>query len=307
MPKLLKHLLVTLLPLLLAPACQTSQPEIAEQAQTTSPATEKANYRAFNTPGDLQNYLRWTPDRRPLISAHRGGPLPGFPENALETFENILNYAPCMIECDVRETEEGILILMHDETLDRTTTGGGEVDQHSLAELKRLFLKDNDGQRTNFRIPTLAEALDWARGRAIIQLDVKRGVNRENVVKAVEKANAESYAMIITYTLPAALQYYQMNNDLMISATARGPDGVGRLAETAIPARNLVVFTGVSEPQQIVFDELHRRGIRAIVGTMGNIDRSAARRGAQVYRKLLQNGADILATDNVILATEAIR
>ena len=86
------------------------------------------HYRDFDSADDLAAALRWTETAPILVSAHRGGPVPGLPENAVETFEYALNHAPALIETDVRRTADGVLVLMHDETLDRTTTGTGRVD-----------------------------------------------------------------------------------------------------------------------------------------------------------------------------------
>ncbi|MEQ8748429.1 MAG: glycerophosphodiester phosphodiesterase family protein, partial [Amphiplicatus sp.] len=62
-----------------------------------------------------------------LVSAHRGGPAPGFPENAVETFARTISLAPALIEIDVAQSADGVLFLMHADRLERTTTGGGEA------------------------------------------------------------------------------------------------------------------------------------------------------------------------------------
>ncbi len=265
------------------------------------------HYRSFDSPAQLQAYLAWTPGKPPLIGAHRGGPMPGFPENAIETFEHVLTYAPCLLEVDVRMTRDGRLILMHDKTLDRTTTGRGLVQDYTYEELRQLHLVDPNGNVTPYKIPTLKAVLQWARGKAILQLDVKEPVTFEQLIDTVELYQAESYVVIITYNLQSALKVHALNPDLMISASAKGVEGTRRLLASAIPPRNLVAFVGVGEPDFQVYQMLHARGIRAILGTFGNLDRKAQRRGAQVYLKLLQNGADILATDNVPLAAQAIQ
>lgn len=265
------------------------------------------NYLSFNDGEALQNYLHWSPDKDPIISAHRGGPMPGFPENCIETFENCLKYAPCMIECDVAKTKDSILVMMHDKTLDRTTTGEGVVGNFTWAELKDLYLWDNDGNVTNFKIPTLTEVLKWARGKAIVELDIKRGIAPEEIVQIIEENHAESYALVITYNLDDAKEYHQLKPDLVISASAKGVEGTQRLIDSGINPRCLVAFTGVYESSAEVYDLLHDNGIMAILGTMGNLDRKAMKQGAKVYQNLVENGADILATDNVDLASKILQ
>jgi glycerophosphoryl diester phosphodiesterase len=265
-----------------------------------------SHYRSFASAEELRSYLAWSPNRTPLVAAHRGGPLPGFPENCIETFENALSYAPCLIECDVRRTADSVLILMHDEELDRTTTGSGRVDEHTLAEIQALRLLDNDGKRTGYVVPTLAEALAWARERAILELDIKRPVSFEEVIDAVREVDAAACVVVIAYDIESAVRFHRLAPDLMISGPAGGEDAVERLLASSIPPENLLGWVGVYEPPPAIYEALHERGIRAIIGTIGNLDRRAEARGARVYAQLLAAGADILATDNVPLAAQVL-
>jgi glycerophosphoryl diester phosphodiesterase len=268
---------------------------------------QNKHYVSFETQEELQTYLRWTPEQPPLISAHRGGPMPAYPENCIATFENTLSYAPCLIECDVRKSKDSILVIMHDSTLDRTTTGKGEVIEYTLKELKKLKLRDNNGKVTPHRIPTLTEILEWARNKAIVELDIKRSVTPEEVVAIIQEKHAESYTIVITYDIQSAVYYHKLNSKLMISASAKGIKGTRILLNCGIESKNLLAFVGVYEPPEEVYRLLHDHGIRAILGTMGNLDRKATTHGFQIYNQLLNKGADILATDNVPLAAVALR
>ena len=276
--------------------CREAQPQ-----PTATPA-----YRAFDTAEQLKDFLHWSPRTTPLISAHRGGPMASFPENALETFDNALRYAPCIIECDISRTRDGILMLMHDETLDRTTNGKGKVSGEDWAALKLLRLKDERGDQTPYRIPTLEETLHWARGKAILTLDIKQGIEPAEIVAAIAAQRAEAYSIVITYNLKTARDYHRLNPNLMISASAGDMEGVSRLLNSEINPANLIVFVGVREPQKTLYSRLHENGIQTILGAIGNYDRQAARRGNHIYVGLLQRGADILATDRVPQAAAAI-
>ncbi|MCP4451769.1 MAG: glycerophosphodiester phosphodiesterase family protein [Planctomycetes bacterium] len=261
---------------------------------------------SFDTPAELHAYLQWRPDRTPLLGAHRGGPRPGFPENCIATFANALTFTPCLIECDVRKSKDGIMVLMHDRSLDRTTTGQGLVENMSLTQLRQLSLVDTQGTVTKHKLPTLAEALQWARGRAILELDIKGTITPEEIIQAIKVQGAERCVVVITYDVPTAQRYYGLNDRLVLSCSTRGVEGVTRLLESRIPAQNLLAFVGVYEPPKEVYGLLHKKAISAILGTMGNLDRKAKVSGIQTYIELLQNGADILATDDVKLASEAI-
>jgi len=106
----------------------------------------------IETVDDLYQFLTYNENRYPLISAHRGGPRGSYPENAVETFEHNAQHQASIIECDIRMTKDSVLVLMHDETLDRTSTGRGRLNQFTFKELQKLRLKDNQGQVTTDRL-----------------------------------------------------------------------------------------------------------------------------------------------------------
>ncbi|MFW6328260.1 MAG: glycerophosphodiester phosphodiesterase family protein, partial [Bacteroidota bacterium] len=114
------------------------------------------------TPNALQKLFEYTNNGVIFLSAHRGGPEPGFPENCIETFENTLSHTYSMMECDPRYTKDSIIILHHDPTLDRTTTGHGKVSDFTFEEIKNLYLKDIQGNETPLKINTLDSALVWS-------------------------------------------------------------------------------------------------------------------------------------------------
>src|SRR5262249_7769247 len=106
-----------------------------------------------------------------LVSAHRGGPARGFAENSIETFEHTLVQAPAFMEVDIARTRDGQLVLMHDDTVDRTTNGTGDVASLTLRQFQALRLKDDGGALLDAHPPSLRQALDWARGRTVLELD----------------------------------------------------------------------------------------------------------------------------------------
>ena len=103
------------------------------------------------TPEGLQELFAPGGDALPLVSAHRGGAGKGFPENCIATFEQTLRHCWSMLEIDPRYTKDHVLVLNHDPTLERTTSGTGRVADHTLEELKQLRLKDL--RRQSHRLP----------------------------------------------------------------------------------------------------------------------------------------------------------
>jgi glycerophosphoryl diester phosphodiesterase len=256
---------------------------------------------------ETRNFYSWNSDRVPLVSAHRGGPYPGFPENSMEAFENTIKNTHAIIEFDVALTRDSVLVLMHDNTLDRTTTGKGQVIDWSYDELQELFLVDMQGNITDFRIPTLDEALTWGKGKTVFTVDIKREVPFELVVEAIKRHQAEPYAAVITYSMEAARKIHRLHPDLMLSVTIRNEEELRRFEGSGIPVNRWIAFTGTAERPKEFNARLHDMGVFTILGVIGNLDRSAIARGNQIYAEFVEKGADILATDRPIEAAEAIK
>ncbi len=101
-----------------------------------------------------------------LKIGHRGAA--GYePENTLRSFRRALELGVDMVELDVRRTKDGHLVVMHDETVDRTTNGSGKVSEMTLAEIMEL-----DAGRAE-KVPTLDEALDIVHGKVSVDIEVK--------------------------------------------------------------------------------------------------------------------------------------
>lgn len=266
-------------------------------------APTKHYYISFKNANEFNNFLNRKTAGFPLISAHRGGPMPGFPENAIETFENATTHQPVIIEFDVALSKDSVLVIMHDDKLDRTSTGTGLIGSYSYKELQKFNLKDNDGKVTDFKIPTLDEVLNWGKNKVLFTIDIKRGVPYKKIVAAVRKTKSESNAIIITYNANQAAEVHRLAPDLMISASARSIADIERLNQIGVPNERIVAFVGTAAPDKTVYEYLHSKGITCILGTMGNLDRSALANPTQnVYENLLSNGADIISTDQLVLA-----
>ena len=105
-----------------------------------------------------------------IVASHRGD-WRNFPENSLEAIDNAIKMGVDIVELDVQRTKDGQLILMHDATLNRTTTGKGAIADTTLAYIKTLKLKNGCAIRTIHNVPTLEEALLHAKGKVMLNLD----------------------------------------------------------------------------------------------------------------------------------------
>jgi len=111
--------------------------------------------------------------KRPLVIAHRGYGSK-YPENTLAAFSAAVDVGAAMVELDVTLTRDRKLIVIHDDTLDRTTDGTGMVSQYDLAELKRFDAGSWLGNRfRGERLPTLEEALDAVGDETALNIEIK--------------------------------------------------------------------------------------------------------------------------------------
>jgi glycerophosphoryl diester phosphodiesterase len=118
--------------------------------------------------------------------AHRGL-APGYPENTLAAFRAAIGLGAEVLEVDLRGTRDGEVVILHDETLERTTNGRGKVMDMPLAELKQLDAGKGE------RIPTYDEVLQLVSGTGInLLLDIKESsvLDKKRIVELTEKHNA---------------------------------------------------------------------------------------------------------------------
>ncbi|MEK7949889.1 glycerophosphodiester phosphodiesterase family protein [Luteolibacter soli] len=114
-------------------------------------------------------------DLHVLVTAHRGGYLSTsgaiLPENSLTAIARSIDHGADILEVDLRSTSDGHLVIMHDDTVSRTTNGSGTVSSMTLAQIKALRLLGPDGKPTTQQVPTFAEVMALAKGKAMVNLD----------------------------------------------------------------------------------------------------------------------------------------
>jgi len=131
----------------------------------------------WDTTGKIAAHYRWSLEqlakkgtKNVLVIAHRCG-WRFAPENSIPAVENCIRMGFDIAELDVKSTKDGHLVIMHDDSIDRTTTGKGRPEDWTLAELKTYKLRSGNGHKTVHIIPTLEELLDVARHKIILDID----------------------------------------------------------------------------------------------------------------------------------------
>ncbi len=108
--------------------------------------------------------------RNVLVISHRGD-WRNWPENSLPAIESAIEQDVDIVEIDIHLTVDSVLVLCHDTTIDRTTTGKGKISGMTYDSLATVFLKTGHGRPTKWKIPTLREALELCRDRVVVNID----------------------------------------------------------------------------------------------------------------------------------------
>lgn len=238
-----------------------------------------------------------------LIASHRAGPAPGYPENAIETLDYATDQGILIHEIDVVESRDGMLFLLHDRTLGRTTTGDGAVADTDWETIGTLNLKDNSGQITEFTPPKLSDVLLWAKSRGVIvELDKKPTTSFRNIISHVRAAEAENNVVLITYNDNQAIEVAGLAPDLMMTAGVNSRDHQQALEAAGVNFDNVVAWMGTRNPNPRAFRAVGNRGVETAFGTLGRPgdrldDQYLADGDASEFQELVDGGLTLLATD----------
>lgn len=213
-----------------------------------------------------------------IVIGHRGAKALAA-ENTLDSIRAAAKCKADLVEVDIRLSRDGNLVLMHDETVDRTTNGRGKVEDLSLEELQSLEVMGS-GER----VPTLREAVELTEElRLGIVVEMKEEGLEELVAKELEGSNA----MVTSFFHSSLLEVKGTSNlktGIIISSLPVRP------VELALWAGADAIFPRKTNPR--LFQEAHRCGIEVYPWTINSIDEASW---------LLRLGADGLVTDDPCL------
>jgi glycerophosphoryl diester phosphodiesterase len=207
------------------------------------------------------------------------------PENTLASFALAAEMGADAVECDVHLSADGVPVVIHDDSLERTTSGRGPVTARTLAELKSL-----DAGRGQ-TIPTLAELLAWCRDRIPLSIEIKNGpiYHRglpDRVVDLVREHGMVDRTSVISFDHFAIRRVKELEPRLAVGAlfAARPIDGPA-IARAAM-ADALLPHWGFATPDFV--ESAHAAGLAVSVWT---VNEEAA------LRTVVDAGVDAIATD----------
>jgi len=207
----------------------------------------------------------WLEYPRPLALAHRGHSI-AFPENTMAAFRAAVEAGADAIESDVHLTADGHLVMLHDETLERTTNGHGPVVARTLDEVLTLDAWGRFGERCRGeRVPTLEQLLDLAADTGIfLILEVKGADHAQslaigNAVADRLAARGELERHLVSSFDQAALGALHARYPTLDVAPDRLPE-VGRLPPEAVVAQAQAIGARVI---QVLHTEIDRELVEA--------------------------------------------
>jgi glycerophosphoryl diester phosphodiesterase len=205
--------------------------------------------------------------RRVWNVAHRGASAER-PENTLPAFELAIAQRADVVECDVRRTSDGVLLVLHDATVDRTTDGSGELRAMTAAQARALDAGDGE------RIPELAEVLALVAGRSRVNLDLKEADIVDDAVALVREAGVEGGVTYISFLPEVWQRLEELAPDAPVVHLVDSAAGLASLAMGDAGSEHLA--TGVGVPFEIVnegmVERMHRHGYGVFAWTVDDED-----------------------------------
>ncbi len=265
--------------------------------------------------------LKNPPNDYVMVTAHRGD-WRNAPENSLQSIKNSIEMGVDIVEVDLQMTKDSIIVLMHDNTIDRTTTGTGEVKDHTYEELQELFLKNISGLTTKHRVPTLKEALETVKGEIVLDLDIKKTMPFDKVASVLKETNTTTQTIVRSYrSYKVARDYYGLALDSIIyipgiSKKLDYRDYFEKWEETINPfyyapkfetdSELLVSFLStISNSKNGIW--VHSISLDDASRTGNHDDDLAVTNPDEAWGWLIEKGANIIQTDRPLLLLQYLR
>jgi glycerophosphoryl diester phosphodiesterase len=235
------------------------------------------------------------------VCVHRAAVNPEITENSIGAMIIAKENGFVMHEIDLRESADGKLFLLHDRTLDRTTSAAGYISDFTADELRDVRLADSDEP-----LPAFSRALAWARENGVIlMLDVK-DAPLKRVYQDVMEAGMLEQVFLLTFTRELSIEALALDPDLMVSVLITEPGDIAVYREHALDQNQLMAYINRRADPEL-FRTVRDSGIPIITDTLREIDRQALREGPAVYQQFIgERMPDIVVSDFPIKVREAM-
>ena len=244
----------------------------------------------------------------PLFAAHRGGAAL-WPENSLIAFGNALALGVDYLELDVHLSRDGEVMVIHDATLERTTTGSGPVRERTAAELGTLRLKDRSGAVTEEPVPTLDQVVALAAaGKRQMLLEIKTDEQRrrypgieEKVFAVLDRHRFTPFAIVMAFEGETWRRLRQLRPDVRTGAlySARALPTPAIEPELQALRQAGVVFVGL-EQRTVTADVARQARLAGLTLGVWTVNEREA------IERFIGHGVGIVITDRPDLAKAAL-
>ncbi len=236
-----------------------------------------------------------------LVAAHRAAHLK-HPENSIPAIKAAIAMGVDILELDVKVTKDGIPILMHDRTIDRTTTGTGEPSEFTYKELKKLRLIHN-GDTTREKIPSFKQALKLAKGKALIDIDIKTD-KLDPIIAEIKRQKLEDHVFWFDNDYEALDYVESIDKDFMLMPRAYSYE----MADSAITQfQPELIHIDFSFYDKDVMELIKTHRARVWINALGKPDTLLAEgKVDEALEALLKHGANVIQTDQPAKLIEAL-
>lgn len=250
------------------------------------------NYEHPNSLEKIKHAFGRAKDPTVLVAAHRAAHNK-HPENSLEAIRHTIAIGADFIEIDTRHTSDGKVILMHDGTVDRTTNGKGKVESFSFDQLRKLQLKGSDGDH-NFQIPTFKEALQEAKGKIMVDIDIK-SAPVSGLVGIVHELGMGDQVIFFDSDFAVLDSVKLLDSTLMVMPRAHSAEKLEWMLNRYHPP---IIHIDPSFFTPEVVQTIKNGGARIWINALGKTDVMAATGLiGWSYGSLVNGGANIIQTD----------
>ena len=209
------------------------------------------------------------------------------PENTMRAIKQALGYAVDMVEIDVRETKDEQIVVIHDETLERTTNGRGYVHQMTYSELSKLDAGKGE------RIPTLQEVIDLVKGRVGLIVELKDPGTTDKVAEILSKNNFVDQTLVTSFIHSAVKTIKELNPQLKTGVIFRSAPV--KPSQLALDANANALFPYYKDVTVRMIDDAHSNHLTVNIWTVDT------REEIEHYVRM---GVDGVVTNNPDLLTD---
>lgn len=225
-----------------------------------------------------------------ILTGHRGA-AGHAPENTLSAIRKAMEFKVNRIEIDVQQTRDGVVVLMHDLTVNRTTNGTGKVKNLSFKEIRKLNAAANfqSGKSPAEAIPTLEEALELINGKTQFIIEIKKGDDyypdiTQHIVSLIQKHKAHAWCIIHSFDDEVLRAVHEADSQIVLHSVT--------LTRRSKQLRKMPYISEVSIYHRFVtpswIHKIHKMGKRVNVWTVNEPD---------IIDRILKMGADGIISD----------